>query len=113
MEFRFQWEQEAGGCGHKEKEAGNMLSHAMRPLVNFSVFWPGRQNVMQRNVELSRYPIAHRPSARRSFFTDSMQIESLTYFLHDMVISRFRLVRDSVSSPQTFTRVCLSPPVIS
>lgn len=41
MKFRFQWEQEAaGGCSHKEKaEAGNMLSQAIRPLVNFTAVW--------------------------------------------------------------------------
>lgn len=40
MKFRFQWEQEAGGCGHKERtETGNMLSHAVRPRVKFSVVY--------------------------------------------------------------------------
>lgn len=62
MKFRFQWEQEAGGCGHKENpEAGNMLSHAIRPLVNFSVVWLRRQSIMQWNVKLSWYLIAHQP----------------------------------------------------
>lgn len=40
MKFRFQWEQEAGGCGQKERtETGNMLSHAIRPRVKFSVVY--------------------------------------------------------------------------
>lgn len=45
MKFRFQWEQEAGGCDHKERaDTRNM------PIVKFSVVYAVRlkgQSVMQ------------------------------------------------------------------